>query len=111
MSKRKNLHLLRVGKIKQSFTGLIESISDQDRLWFEQHPSKDQYVRDYKAGEFKDQTPPMNTQVLVTKVSADVRVRTVIPYDVADLSQSGMYIFIPEVEEIRDKMGHIKFEE
>ena len=93
-----------IGVMKEPYASIVEKVSQRDRIWFEQHPDRDQYVRDYKAGEFEDHVPPMNTQVLVTKINEDMRARAIVPYSVADLVGLGLYIFVPQVQELREKV-------
>lgn len=84
---------------------MVEGACQQDRLWFEQHPGEDQYVRSYRAGEFKDLVSPTNMLVLVTKVNENIRIRKVVPPDVTDLVRSGVRIFTPDELKIQELLA------
>ncbi len=94
-----------IGTMEQPYADMVDGASQQDRLWFEQHPGEDQYVRSYRAGEFKDLVPPTNMLVLVTKINENLRIRSVVPPDVADLARSGVRIFTPEELKIQELLA------
>lgn len=59
-------------------TDIMDQVCARDRRWFEKHPRRCSYVRDYVPGELGEMViigPTIGVQVKVVKIGADVRAR------------------------------------
>lgn len=88
----------------EPYASATDRASERDRIWFEEHPEAFQRVRDYIAGEFREEVPPIDHKILVTQIKPGVRARTSIPPVVVDMFYQGIVIFTPEVRQLQQML-------
>lgn len=61
---------------------VIDSISEDDKVWFASHPEEEFRVRDYVPGELHDYTPSPRCRILVQRLAHDQTVLCAIPPEI-----------------------------
>jgi hypothetical protein len=59
----------------ENYEKIIEGVCDADRVFFEEHPEIDCFVRPLIPGEFPIKLSQFYNRVLVTKINGDIRTR------------------------------------
>lgn len=90
-----------IHKPVEPYASLTDAASNDDKKWFEAHPGSDEYVRDYRAGEFREQVPPTDHRVLVRQLRTDMRIRIVVSPEDMQRMEQGIRITSPHEIKMR----------
>lgn len=87
----------------EPYASFTEAASENDRVWFENNPGEDQRIRDYMAGEFREQVPPTDYKVIVHQVKPGCRVRFLASPEMVEMANhQGIWVTNPVEMAIRE---------